>query len=158
VTFPQGQHGDAGPGKGGEVDDELASLVVAGAARRDAAPVALDDSSYQRQPEPEATARTPPRRLHLHERLQGVREHLPGAADAAARPPDDGVGPGALDRDRDVPPGWSVLDGIVEEIGDDLLEPRRISLHDDGLVGDGEDDLAPARGCSFVRLDASSGE
>ena len=61
---------------------ELAAAAGAGAARRDAAAVHLDQAAHQRQADAQAALRAAVARIGLHEHVEHARQRLGGNADA----------------------------------------------------------------------------
>src|SRR5437870_4447990 len=110
-----------------QVDGERRALTNASAAGRHRPAMKLDETTNNREPDPQSSERTVRRTLSLPEHLEDVWKER--GADAAPR-----VGHGENDIraltvhvGANLTAGWRVLHGVVQQIPDHLLEPGRIS-------------------------------
>ena len=98
-------------------------------ARLDAAAVQLDDAAHQREADAEAAARAIERALALREEVEDPRQQLGRDADAGVRARGARRSPVRARSSRHgEPPAGRVLDRVVEQVGDHLLEPRRVGV------------------------------
>jgi hypothetical protein len=120
----------------------------------DSPTVLLDEALHDGEAEAEAAARAMERDVALRERLEDGLEHLGGEANAPILHAEDRL-PVLPARDHaDRLPGGRVLDGVVEEVADDLLEANRITFHHEGARIREERDVLRARHRRLARLDA----
>ena len=103
------------------------ALAFARAPDPDGAAVQLDEALHDRQPEAEAAVLARRRRVALPEPLEQVRNELRLDADAGVGHADLDVGVHALEQDLDLAVLRRELDGVGQQVPDDLLKPARIA-------------------------------
>ena len=118
-----------------EADDELAAPAHAVAGGGDAPAVQLDQAPDQGQADPQPPLAAVERAVGLGEQVEDAREQLRGDPDAGVADPDERLVPLAPGLERDPAPRLGVLGGVVQQVGEDLLQPGRVGLERDRLVG-----------------------
>ena len=101
----------------------------AGAVRADAAAVQFDQAPHQRQADAQAALRAVDRDGALHEHVEHVRQQFGRNAHAGIAHAQHHVLAFVPQADIDVAAAGRVLEGVVEQVGDDLLQPGRIAVH-----------------------------
>ena len=81
--------------------------------------------------------------IDLREHVEDAIEHLGGDADPGIGDGYDGLGILSFGRQHDAAAAGHVLRGVIEQIGDDLSQPRRIGLQHDGLLWNRDLELVP---------------
>ena len=121
-------------GEDREPDDEFGPVAQPLARDGDRAAVQLDQAMDERQADPQAALRPIQRLVRLDEEFEDVLLHLGRDPDARVADPQDGpvVLPGQADRDP--APRLGVLRGVVQQVGDDLLQAGRVALDRDRLA------------------------
>ena len=123
------------PGGPGQAHHELAPLTRSRTLGFNAASVHLDQPLHQHQPDAEPALCAIQGEIDLHKHIKDSRQHLPGNAGAVI--PDANSDPFVVapGRHPDVPARTGVLGGIVQQVGEDLSQPRRVSDQPEGVVG-----------------------
>ena len=103
-------------------------MTRAGAINRDRAAVQFDETSHERQPDPEPAPRAIQRMVGLHEEIEDVSLHLGRDADPGVSHSQHGLVAFAAERDRDPAAGLGVLGGVVQQVRDDLFQTGRVAL------------------------------
>ena len=96
------------------------------------------------EPEAQAAVGAVGRRLGVHEGLEEPLPQLAGKADAVVLDPDRHPPVLELRGEVDTPLRRRVLGGVVEEIDEHLLEPRRVAAQLDGVGGQSHGEDVPA--------------
>ncbi len=109
--------------------DEAAAAVgaVAGGVHR--AAVHLDQPLDQRQADAQAALRAFARAVGLREQVEHARQHVGRQADARVLHHDHRVVAIALGQHLDVAALGRVLGRVVQQVGHDLAQPRRVGVH-----------------------------
>ena len=128
VGNPAGSAGFSGPDRLGRRTVNSAALPEPLALRRDLAAMQLRQLLGQGQPYPQAALGTVEPALALPEEIEDMGEQIRGNADAVVTNTDDGPVVFGLRLELDPATLGRVLGGIVEEVGEDLSEPLRVSL------------------------------
>ena len=118
----------------GKAHDELAPLPGPGARNRDRPAMQLDQTSHERQSDPEPAPRTIQRMVRLHEEIEDVFLHLGRDADPGVSHSQHGLVALSRQRERDLAAGLGVLRGVVQQVRDDLLQAGRVAF-DRGRLG-----------------------
>ena len=132
-------------GKCRQPDHELTPLARARAVGLDGAAVQLDQAADHRQADAQTALGAVQGGVGLGEQVEHPRQHV--GRDARARIPDPdrrrvAFPPG---RQGDVPALPGELDGVVEEVADDLGQPCRVGVDADGPGGQGHAQALPLR-------------
>ena len=113
---------------GRESNDDLATAVQPVAPRLDRAAVQFDDRFDQRETDSESSTPAHQRCIDLRERIEDVRQKIRGNPDPRVANRHDEVTPLGHDRDLDPSALRRELEGIRQEVVNDLLEPSRVGL------------------------------
>src|SRR5438067_753978 len=108
---------------------EGGALALARTRGRHRAAVPLDQVAHDRQPEPQPPVRARARAVGLPEALEDVRQEVGRNPDARVTHADHGVMRVAREPDGDAPAARRELDGVGDEVPDDLLQPVAIAAH-----------------------------
>src|SRR6476619_6547487 len=119
--------------------------------QRGTVPVGNPLHEAQAQPDPFRSRRA--RRIGAVEALEHVRERLGGDADAAVLDIENGMFLVPADPDDDPAVIRGELDGVVEQVEQQTLEPARVSRYDDRRSYVGSDGYRPRLGDWFELLD-----
>ena len=122
-----GTVGVVGP-DGRESNDDLATAVQPVAPRLDRAAVQFDDRFDQREADSESSAPAHQRCIELREWIEDVRQKIRGNPDPHVANRQDELATLGPDRDLDPSVRRRELDGIGQEVTDDLLQPSRVGL------------------------------
>jgi len=95
--------------------------------------VQRDQLTHQRQADAEPALGPIERPVDLGEEIEYVRNHLGRHADAVVDDTHDRLRRVGAERDDDAPAVGRVLGRVVDEVADDLREPRLISRHPDWI-------------------------
>ena len=131
-------------GQGGQAERELAAPSRPFAVGRDGPAVHLDQRLDQAEADPQPALRPVRAVLGLDEHLEDVGEHLGHDPDARVPDPHDGLAALSPGLQADQPPRLGVLDGVVQQVPEDLLQPRRVGLQQDRLVRERDGQRVPA--------------
>jgi len=91
--------------------------------------VKVHQAADQGESDPHAAPRPVDRRVGLREELEDVGERLGCNADAGIGDPDRDIAAASMHRHLDPPPRRRVLQRVPQQIGEDLLQPDRITEH-----------------------------
>src|SRR5262249_51304830 len=113
-------------------DGEAGALALPLAGGADASPVHLDEVTHDGQAQAEAAVNARAAAVRLAEPLEEVGQEI--RPDPRSGVLDGQMGPVAVtdQPDVDLAPRRGELDGIGEEVADDLLEPSRVAGHRPG--------------------------
>ncbi len=100
----------------------------------------FDEASDQREADAEAALGTVKRAVALHEEVEYAREQVFGDSNAGVADVDSDLVAFANGIQPNTAAGIGVLSGVIEQIGEDLLQPRGVGHQAHGVVGkrDGE--------------------
>ena len=114
--------------------DELASTAVSLTPRLDGAAVHFHQPLHDGESDPQPAVRPFERPVDLREHLENVLQHGFRDANAVVLDRNGGLRPLERDGHLDAAPRFGVFGGVVEQIGENLGEPRDVGLHEDGLL------------------------
>ena len=119
---------------GGQVHDEFAAQAPARAVRLHPAAVQLHQAAHQTQADAQAALRPLQRTVFLREQVEDVRQHFGvDAGTVVLHAHEDAILVPAFRREDDLPAVRGVLGGVVEQVGENLRQPRRIGVHINGF-------------------------
>jgi hypothetical protein len=110
----------------GKLDGEDRPLLIAGTLCADTPAVKLDQIFHEGEPDPEPAVRARRSRVRGAERLEELGQDVGGDPGAAVGYPEPRVCARALQAYLDMATGRRELDGVRDEVQDDLIEPERI--------------------------------
>ena len=122
-----------GPFNPRQAHDKNAAAAETLAFGADFAAMQLHQLPDQRQPYAQPALQTPRRARALHKRLENLRQQVRCDAHAAVDHLDDGGGRQRKHPQLDVAAGSRKLQGIGDQVVDDLLDANRIGMHPDIL-------------------------
>jgi hypothetical protein len=114
-----------------EADDELAPLTKTCAVCRNAAAMMFDETACHSESEPKSALAAMERSLNLSEQLENGLEHVRRQANAPILNAENGLAVLLTHKHSNRCPCRRVLDGIVQEVSDDLFQTDRIPIDDD---------------------------
>ena len=139
-----GVPGRPGPGRGAGGRRTRCPCPSPSLRRVDAAAVHLDQAADQGQADAEPPLGAVERAVGLGEQVEDAREQLRGDPDAGVADPDDRLVALSAGLQRDPAPRLGVLGGVVQQVGEDLLEPGRVGLAGARLRGERDRQLVAA--------------
>ncbi len=118
-------------GQDWETNREFGAAAKSIAAHVDRSIVHLDQRLHERQADAETVARSLQRRIHLREHLEEIRQMLGGNADPVIAHADNRLLALVLDRQPDVTVLVGELASVVQQVADNLRQPRGIGMQVD---------------------------
>ncbi len=112
-----------------QMNCELAASTRTGAACTDLPAVQRNQRACQRQPEPQARRGLCLARVQLHEHVENPCQVRRRNTDSIVADRDDRPRPFGAHRQFDAPVGGRELCSVIQQVGDNLCEPGRITIH-----------------------------
>ena len=97
----------------------------------------LDQASDQGQADPQAALGAGERLVGLGEQVKDAWQHLVAQADAGVLDSDQRIVSPTFGREGDRTARLGVLGRVIQEIGEDLLQPGRVAFHGKGVRREG---------------------